>query len=207
MKLSGKLSLVGLFFFGLTACQSPNISKINILPEKFKFFEEKNKESQIEYQSTENSKEPQELNDLLKHSLTKVELNKGFSTAISSAVISDPTIISSRERLSQLQSGVSISMAEKDFQFSGTVYGGAEDVSDEVVGLALVLNANRLIYDGGKLDARITSEILTAESAEHAYLAQIDQRAAELAKIWVDLERFETLNGEINGIHHFFYPQ
>ena len=39
-----------------------------------------------------------------------------------------------------------------------TVYGGIEDVTDNTKGIALALNASRLIYDGGLLDAQISSQ-------------------------------------------------
>jgi outer membrane protein TolC len=77
------------------------------------------------------------------------------------------------------------------------LYGGFEDLSDSVSGVAAVVNANRLIFDGGKLDAIITHDRMLVESSEHALSARKNEKAFELSSIWVDLERYRTLKSQI----------
>ena len=77
------------------------------------------------------------------------------------------------------------------------LYGGMEDVSDDSKGIALVLNANRLIFDGGALDAQITTQNFSVQSKLYALRARIDERLLHLASIWVELERYVTLNKKI----------
>ena len=57
----------------------------------------------------------------------------------------------------------------------------------------LVINAKRFVYDGGLLDAKISSSSYRAESSRQALRAKLDERALRLAKIWVQLERYKTL--------------
>ena len=68
----------------------------------------------------------------------------------------------------------SITEAQKDMQFSSTVYGGVEDVSDETAGVALVLSANKLVFDGGQIDNRILAEQSAAKAAFENYKVQVE---------------------------------
>ena len=44
---------------------------------------------------------------------------------------------------------VGATKARKDFQVGTTLYGGIEDVTDNTKGMALAVNASRLVFDGG----------------------------------------------------------
>ena len=56
----------------------------------------------------------------------------------------------------------------------------------------MVLNARRIIYDGGKLDAQIRLEDVRSKAALHAVRTQIDKRAVELSNLWIELDRYEN---------------
>ena len=88
---------------------------------------------------------------------------------------------------------------EKDFQISGNVQGGVEDITDKTAGIALGVNASRVIYDGGMLDSEIIAEQYAADSAKHDYRVKLEERALLLANIWVELERYEALKKLIDS--------
>ena len=83
-------------------------------------------------------------------------------------------------------------------QFSGTVYGGIEDVTDETAGLALVLSANKLMYDGGQVDSRISAETSAAKAAFENYKLAVEESAFNAASVWGDLEQYQHLNNLIS---------
>ena len=139
------------------------------------------------------------LASILKGSAASVDLSKGFTKAIAAAVMSDPSIIAAADEVDALAARVEATRSLKDFQFNGTLYGGVEDVSDETSGVAAVLSANRMIFDGGKIDAQISSDEQRLIAARHSLQARMDERALQLASIWVDLDRYEKLNGEIES--------
>ena len=88
--------------------------------------------------------------------------NDSFAVSIK-AILSDPNIQSAEKELAAQLSGIRVVETQADFQVSGTLYGGIEDVSDETAGVAIVLSANRPLYDGGQLDAKIASDQYSAD--------------------------------------------
>ena len=54
----------------------------------------------------------------------------------------------------------------KDYQVKSSIYAGIEDISDRTAGVALGINASRMIFDGGKLDAEIAAKSFEAEAAK-----------------------------------------
>ena len=136
---------------------------------------------------------------ILKGSAASVDLGKGFTKSIAAAVMSDPSIIAAADEVDALAARVEATRSQKDFKFNGTLYGGVEDVSDETSGVAAVLTANRMIFDGGKIDAQIRADEQRLLAARHSLRAQMDRRALKLATIWADLDRYEKLNGEIES--------
>ena len=139
------------------------------------------------------------LADILMGSAASVDLGKGFTKSIAAAVMNDPSIIAAADEVDALAARVKATRSQKDFQFNGTLYGGVEDVSDETSGIAAVLTANRMIFDGGKLDAQISADEQRLIAARHALQAEMDKRALQLANIWADLDRYEKLNAEIES--------
>ena len=93
---------------------------------------------------------------------------------------SDPEIVSKRRELEAALASVGAAEAQKNFQVGTTIYGGIEDLTDNTKGLALAVNASRLVFDGGKLDWEIASSLFEVESAKMDLAAAIDRRANEL---------------------------
>jgi outer membrane protein TolC len=139
------------------------------------------------------------LSGILKGNAASVDLSKGFAKSIAAAVMNDPSIIAAAGEVDALVARIDATRSQKDFQFNGSLYGGVEDVSDETAGVAAVLSANRMIFDGGKIDAQISADEQRLIAARHSLQARMDQRALQLSSIWVDLDRYEKLNGEIES--------
>ena len=139
------------------------------------------------------------LANILKGSSASVDLSKGFTKSIAAAVLKDPSIIAAVDEVDALEARVKSTYALKEFQFNGTLYGGAEDVTDKTSGVAAVLNANRVIYDGGKIDSQIEANQQRLIAARYGLQARLNERALQLTSIWVDLDRYEKLNAEIES--------
>ncbi len=137
------------------------------------------------------------LTSMIEKSDASVDLEQGFRAAVKNAVMTDPSIIADQQNLAILSSSIEATEATKEFQVSGTVYAGFEDVSDETRGIALVLTANRLLFDSGAIDATIAAQKLELKSAELALDARINQRAMELTELWIDYYRYKNLNEQI----------
>ena len=90
--------------------------------------------------------------------------------SIKYALDTDPEIISKRREIEAKLASVGVAEAQKDFQVGTTVYGGIEDVTDNTKGLALALNASRLVFDGGKLDSQIASSLFEVEALKWIWL-------------------------------------
>ena len=146
--------------------------------------------------SEENTKS---LAEILNNGNSSLDMKNGFAKAIASAVIADPLIISAKEDLAAQRSQVEVAQSAKDIQFNATALGGVEDVSDDISGVALVLNATRVISDGGKIDSRVASEKFAAEGAKYRLQATMNERALSAVYAWVDLDRYEKLNDMIGS--------
>ena len=170
----------------LTGCQSTDPSKIK-LPQ-----------NSVPDASVPDMKQ-RTLSNLLEGSGAKVDLGKGFAAALRSAVISDPLVLEAQQEAITLGAKLETTVGLKDFQVSSDVYGGVEDVTDKIAGVALALNAERLIYDGGRLDARIAADRYAKEAAAQETLAIMNERALALARYWVELERYDALNALIDS--------
>jgi outer membrane protein TolC len=138
------------------------------------------------------------LTGLIESSRASVDLGADFSSALRQALEIDPSLAASKRRLSAQLANVVVTEATKDFQVSGTMLAGIEDFSDKESGLALILSANRLLFDGGEIDAKIKAQNYSVESARHSLEAKTNNRAMELANIYIDLNRFTTLKGQID---------
>lgn len=138
------------------------------------------------------------LDNLLEDTTAKISFDEGFEAAIAAAVVADPAIVALEDEIIARSSAVRVLASQKKLKGSGSIYGGFEDVTDDVAGLALVLSANRVLFDGGKLDARIASSTYYVEKAKYNLEAQKNQRAYELTVLWIELERFEKLDNLLN---------
>jgi adhesin transport system outer membrane protein len=139
------------------------------------------------------------LKDAISQATPRIKVDAGFAKAVSAAVKSDPKVQISKAEVLQRQAKLGVTKAQLDFQFSGTVYAGIEDVTDETSGVAAVLNASKLLYDGGQTYKNISAEEYSVQAALESYRASLDERALEVGKAWVELERYQALNTLISG--------
>ena len=85
-----------------------------------------------------------------------VDMDLEFAQVMKLAVENDPTVMTAKAEYDATRSEEDVLLSKKDFQVNGIIIGGVEDVTDKTAGLGVVLNANRVLFDGGYLDARIT---------------------------------------------------
>ena len=156
-------------------------------------------EASEQKEDTDDQLSDQSLSDILSGVEPSINTKNGFAKSIAQAVLSDPSIIAAKGELAAQVSQVEVAKSSKEFQFNATALGGVEDVTDEVAGVAIVLNATRVINDGGKIDARIASEEFAVAAAKHRLQARMDEKALSLINIWVDLDRYEKLNNMIGS--------
>ncbi|MDB3861707.1 TolC family protein [Paracoccaceae bacterium] len=195
--LSGALKITICSFF-VASCQSSNFTFENSNPLSFV------KDSKIINFVGGNNKVKQAktptkpLSDILRHAL--VERNDGtdFITVLSSALEKDPVLISQKQIYESKVSAIASSEARKEYQVTSTIYGGVEDITDNTKGLALGLNASRLVFDGGQLNAEIASKTFQAEMAKLDLQAATDSRAFALGEIWLELEKYQELQKQID---------
>jgi len=141
---------------------------------------------------------PIPLKDILGEALASKNQGTDFLSSIKYALETDPEIVSKQRDLEAKAASVRVTKAQKDFQVRTTLYGGIEDVTDNTKGLALAVNASRLVYDGGKLDSKIASSVFEVEASKMELAATIDQRAHELFQKWLELEKYKSLQAQID---------
>ena len=191
-----KVLLVSL---SVAACQSPDLSKLK--ENSINFLNVNKNPSDFKPPAQEKliSEGSPSLDELLTNSLADQNLGTNFSEVLKAAIDVDPSINAKRLDAAAKWASVGSVEARKDFQVSGTVYGGIEDVTDGTSGIAVALNASRLLYDAGLLDAQISAKRSAAEAAELSLRAAIDERAFKLGEIWLELEKYEALQQQIDG--------
>ena len=147
---------------------------------------------------------PLPLKDILSDSLATKNRGADFVGSIKYALDLDPEIISKRREIEAKLAAVKASEAQKSFQVGTTLYGGIEDITDNTKGLALSLNASRLVFDGGKLDSQIASSLFKVEAAKMDLHATVDQRAYELLIKWLELENTNLYKRKLIGACQFW---
>ena len=141
---------------------------------------------------------PLQLKEILGGSLATNNQGTDFLTTIKYALDTDPEIVSRRREVEAKLASVEVAQAQKDFQVGTTFYGGIEDVTDNTKGLALAINASRLVFDGGKLESEIVASVFEVEAAKMDLVAAIDRRAGELFQKWLELEKYKSLQVQID---------
>ena len=141
----------------------------------------------------------QEIDDLIEGSWPEVDVEAGFLKAIRQALNQDPAVLAAKEEVAASKANLQTTVSGGDTQINTTLLGGIEDVSDETIGVAAILTAERLLYDGGMLDAKIDADTFYSKAADQAYLAKRGERALRLAQSWIELERYEALKDLINN--------
>ena len=133
------------------------------------------------------------LSEMVEGAKSNIDLDIGFSKSLKQAIETHPSIIAKAQRLEMRLNSISALETTKDLRVTGSFLGGLQDVSDRTAGMAVVLNANRLLFDGGLIDSKIAAQQYLYGSEKFALEAAINRQALELSSTWVNLERFETL--------------
>lgn len=187
--LQGLLLLT--FAFTLAACEQLGALKImGAVPASFS--------------SPSNNKIPGELRptldlgEFVTGSRSKVDLDAGFVKALTQAVDQDPAVNEAKNDAAASMAKVRITETGRDTQINASVLGGIEDVTDETVGVAAILKANRMLYDGGMLNAKIDADTYFSKAENQVYLLRRSESALELSHAWIELERFQSLTDLIN---------
>ena len=137
--------------------------------------------------------------DMIGTAGAKVNVDAGFTAAIRAAVNNDPRVIAAANELEARRASARLTASGKDFNFDATVLGGVEDVTDETAGVAAILKANRVVFDGGQLDAKIEADGFVVKAAEAALDAARNERGARLTQAWIELERYRALQDLIDS--------
>ena len=137
--------------------------------------------------------------DVVAQASPKINVDAGFVAAVTAGVNSDPKVKISKSEILQQQARLGITKSRLDFQFSGTVYAGIEDVTDDTKGIAGVLSASKVMYDGGQISNTVSADEYVLQSALEGYRAALDKSAFEISGAWVELERYQGLNTLILG--------
>ena len=140
-----------------------------------------------------------DLDALIKGSRSKVDVDAGFMNAVFQALDQDPDVRAAKNKVTVQKEKLRTTEVGRDTQFRARVLGGIEDVSDKTVGVAAILTADRVLYDGGILDAKIDAEMFRLKAVEQAYLAARGSRALSLSHAWIELERFQALKELIDN--------
>lgn len=189
--------LIASSIFALVGCQSlelPDIQNLNPLQAVSKGSDEASAVS-----DANQSEDLPSIVDLIGEAGAKVNVDAGFAEALGAAVRNDPRVIAAQNELAARKAAARLTVTGKDFNFDATVLGGIEDVSEETSGVATILRANRMVFDGGQLDAKIEAETFAIKAAEAALQATKNERGARLAYAWIELERYRTLQDLIDS--------
>ncbi len=189
----------------LTACQThdfsnikPDFSRIKNIPSSILSIGKRSTTSLDDDTDGRTAGKPLPLTDILGEALASENQGTDFRSSLKFALEADPEIVSKQRDLEAKAASVGVIEAQKDFQVGATLYGGIEDVTDNTKGLALAINASRLVYDGGKLDSQIASSIFEIEASKMELAATIDQRAYKLFQKWLELEKYKSLQVQID---------
>jgi outer membrane protein TolC len=123
----------------------------------------------------------------------------GFAKAVAAAVKFDPKVQMAKSEVRQQQARLGVTKSQLDFQFSGTVYAGIEDITDNTNGIAAVLTASKVMYDGGQISNTVLSNEYAVQSALEGYRFSLNKRTLEVGNAWVELERYQNLNALISS--------
>ena len=189
----------------LTACNPPDFNKIKPdfsqikkVPTSILNIGKSSDDAKNEDTTDASVDTPLPLSDILGGSLAAENKGSDFLASIRYALDTDPEIIAKRREVEAKIASVGAAEAQKNFQVGTTLYGGIEDVTDNTKGLAVAINASRLVFDGGKLDSEIASSLFEVESAKMGLAATMDQRAQELLLKWLELEKYKSLQAQID---------
>ena len=175
----------------LSACEQPGLTFLKDLRQASLLVTSSN-------EGAEGERLVSDLNQLVVGSPIKVDVDAGFAGVMTQALDQDPVVIAAKNQADVQRSRLLSTESRRDTQITATALGGVEDLTDETIGVAAILTANRMLYDGGRLDAQIDADKFNVKAANQAYLAQRGQRALRLANAWIELERYQALSDLIS---------
>ena len=187
MKKFFRCCLFGAFTFLLGACEQAGFSLLN-----------NSTAASMDHggssETLEDLRPVLELGVLIDRSSPKVNVDAGFAKAMQQAVDQDPAVIAAKNEALASKARLRLTRSGRDTKINATVLGGIEDITDETMGVAAIIKANRMLYDGGILEASINADNFYVQAAEQAYLATRGERALGLANAWIDLEHYQSLS-------------
>ena len=99
------------------------------------------------------------LSEILNDSLSDGNDGIDFRSSVAVALNKDPVIITQRRTKRAKLASIDSSEAKKNYQVTSVLYGEI-DITDNTKGVAVGLNAKRLLFDGGVLEAEIAVKAL-----------------------------------------------
>ena len=183
----------------LSGCQVSELTGLTEKPGAFLAKLTKSIEANGNSVDSEAQDERGSLDGVLDGSIADKNGGSDFASVIKYALENDPRIISKRRDIEAKIASIKYAEAQKDFQVSSTIYGGIEDITDNTKGIALSLNASRLIYDGGLVEAQVDVARYTADAARLRLKAALNERALRLGTLWIELEKYQTLQRQIKS--------
>lgn len=189
--------LIASSIVALTGCQAVELSDFKAL-NPLKTLASEAQELGASNDATQTEALPTLL-DMIGTAGAKVNVDAGFAKALGAAVKNDPRVISAQSELAARKAGARLTATGKDLNFDATVLGGIEDITDETAGVVTILRANRMVFDGGQIDAKIEADTYAVKAAEAALRATMNERGARLAYAWIELERYRALQNLIDS--------
>ena len=135
--------LIVSFFLG--GCQNSNFCEIKEDPASIFKLAIKPKFTRTITDENNRDVTPVSLDGMLGGSLADKNAGSDFLSVMIYALERDPAIISRRRDIDAKMASIGYTEAQKDFQVSSTIYGGIEDITDNTKGVAVSLNASRLL--------------------------------------------------------------
>jgi outer membrane protein TolC len=182
---------------GLAGCQTVDLTKdpLSVLRNQ-SIFASSTDESDMTGETRPNKVS---LKDTVEDVGSQINVDAGFAEAVAAAVKNDPKVQLAKAQILERQANLGVARSQLNFQLSGNVYAGLEDITDNTQGIAAVLRASKVLYDGGQISNTISAEEYAVQSAFESYKATRDDRALEVGKAWIELERYQTLGLLIAG--------
>ena len=194
-----ELVLVTIVSFLIAGCQGPNLALLKgeslsvIKGEKIANIVET-----VDKKNDEGNNHTKPLNEILGGSLADRNNGTDFTTTVMSALQKDPVVVAQRQAVAAKLAAIDFVEGRKEYEVTSTFYGGIEDITDKTRGIAISLRASKLIFDGGMVDAEIAFKQFEAEAADLNLQAVLDKRANILGELWVELEKYESLQEKID---------
>jgi outer membrane protein TolC len=192
-----KIVLYGVLTLSVFGCNQIDFSKLTHEP--FASLSSKVSPLSLIKGNSEEIEKTKDITTIISEAKPSVNLDESFIDSLNLAVKSDPRVLSARQDYEARLASIEFVRGEKEFQVSGTIYGGVEDITDETAGVAVVLSARRILYDGGIVEKSISAEQSISKAAYQNMLVEINDSAFKSASAWVELERYKLLNNLITS--------